>query len=121
MLLAALAVQFMLDGLADFGVIGGGPSGGAGRPHMRAMTGDTIANLIYLLLLLLFVGGWVARGRLGGEGGAFRHAGSWILIFGVAIVGAALWDDIRRDVPRRRSSARAARSRCRGQRTGTIG
>lgn len=62
------------------------------------MTGDSIAHLVYLILLLLFVGGWVARGRFRGRSQAFRHAGSWILIFAVAIVGAALWDDIRSDV-----------------------
>ena len=64
------------------------------------MTGDSIANLLYLLLLLLFVGGWIARRRFEGRGQVFRHAGSWILIFALAIVGAALWDDIRGDVPR---------------------
>jgi aspartyl protease family protein len=66
---------------------------------MVMMTGDSIASLLYLLLLLLFVGGWVARGRFANRSTAFRHAGSWILIFAVAIVAAALWDDIRRDVP----------------------
>ena len=63
------------------------------------MTGDSIGSLVYLLLLLLFVGGWVARGRFQDRSQAFRHAGSWILIFAVAIVAAALWDDIRSDVP----------------------
>lgn len=63
------------------------------------MTGDSIANLIYLLLLLLFVGGWVARGRFEGRSTAFRHAGSWIVIFAVVVLAAALWGDIRRDVP----------------------
>ena len=66
---------------------------------MDRMTGDSIANLVYLLVLLLFVGGWVARGRFQDRGTAFRHAGSWILIFAVVIVAAALWDDIRSDVP----------------------
>lgn len=61
--------------------------------------GDSIANLIYLLLLLLFVGGWLARGRFAGRSHAFRHAGSWIVIFAVAVLAAALWDDIRSDVP----------------------
>ena len=63
------------------------------------MTGDSIANLIYLLLLLLFVGGWLARGRFEGRSRAFRHAGSWIVIFAVVILAAALWGDIRSDVP----------------------
>jgi aspartyl protease family protein len=69
--------------------------------HMKGMgvPGDSIANLIYLLLLLLFVGGWLARGRFEGRSQAFRHAGSWIVIFAVAVLAAALWDDIRRDVP----------------------
>ncbi len=63
------------------------------------ITGDGIANLLYLLLLLLFVGGWLARGRFGGRSQAFRHAGSWVVIFAVAVLAAALWDDIRRDMP----------------------
>jgi aspartyl protease family protein len=67
---------------------------------MMPMTGDSIANLVYLLLLLLFVGGWAARGRFEGRTKAFRHAGSWVVIFAVAVLGAALWDDIRSDVPR---------------------
>jgi aspartyl protease family protein len=64
------------------------------------MTGDSIANLIYLILLLVFVGGWVLRGRFQDKSQVFRHAGSWILIFAVAIVSAVLWDDIRSDIPR---------------------
>lgn len=63
------------------------------------MPGDSIANLVYLLLLLLFVGGWIARGRFAGRTQAFRHAGSWIVIFAVAVLAAALWDDIRSQTP----------------------
>ncbi len=63
------------------------------------LSGDGIANLVYLLLLLLFVGGWLVRGRFSGRSQAFRHAGSWVVIFAVAVLAAALWDDIRRDVP----------------------
>lgn len=68
---------------------------------MGTMTGDSIANLVYLLLLLLFVGGWVARGRFAGRTQALRHAGSWVVIFAIAVLGAALWDDIRSDLPRK--------------------
>jgi aspartyl protease family protein len=67
---------------------------------MWTMTGDSIANLVYLLLLLLFIGGWVARGRFAGRTQALRHAGSWVVIFAVVVLAAALWDDIRSDVPR---------------------
>ncbi len=52
------------------------------------------ARLIYLILLVLFLGyGFLSVGsaRLGQ---AVRHAGSWLVIFLVVIAGAALWGDV---------------------------
>lgn len=63
------------------------------------MTGGTTAQLFYLVLLLLAVGGWVLveyRGRLGM---ALRTAAAWGLIFVGVMAGYGLWSDIRRDLP----------------------
>ncbi len=63
------------------------------------MTGGTSAQLFYLVLLLLAVGGWILvefRGRLGL---ALRTAAAWGLIFVGLMAGYGLWSDIRRDLP----------------------
>ena len=65
-----------------------------------AMTGDTYAQLIYLVLLLAAVGGWVLveyRGRLGA---ALRTGLAWGLIFIGVMAGYGLWTDMRSDVRR---------------------
>lgn len=63
------------------------------------INGDDIANLLYLFLLLIFVGGWLFRARGQQRSKALRHAISWLQIFAVAVIAAFLWDDIRSDVP----------------------
>jgi aspartyl protease family protein len=64
------------------------------------MPGGGAAQLFYLVLLLLAVGGWAMveyRGRLGL---AARTAAAWGLIFLGVAAGYGLWSDIRRDIPR---------------------
>jgi aspartyl protease family protein len=63
------------------------------------MPNGTTAQLLYLILLLLAVGGWVLveyRGRLGL---ALRSAAAWGLIAVGLMAGYGLWSDIRRDLP----------------------
>lgn len=63
------------------------------------MPGGTSAQLVYLILLLLAVSGWILveyRGRLGL---ALRTAAAWGLIFVGVMAGYGLWSDIRRDLP----------------------
>jgi aspartyl protease family protein len=58
-----------------------------------------MAQLFYLVLLLLAIGGWILveyRGRLGL---ALRTAAAWGLIFVGVMAAYGLWSDIRRDVP----------------------
>lgn len=62
------------------------------------MEGDQFGRMIYLVLLLTAVGGWVMveyRQRLGQ---ALRVALAWGMIFVGLIAGYGLWTDIRRDV-----------------------
>lgn len=63
------------------------------------MPDGTSAQLLYLLLLLLAVGGWMLvefRGRLGV---ALRTGAAWGLIFVGLMAGYGLWSDLRRDLP----------------------
>jgi aspartyl protease family protein len=62
------------------------------------MDSEDLPRLLYLLLLLAAVGGWVIveyRGRLGF---ALRTAIAWGMIFLGVMAGYALWQDIRGDV-----------------------
>ena len=64
------------------------------------MNNDSYAQLIYLVLLLAAVGGWVLveyRGRLGA---ALRTGLAWGLIFIGVMAGYGLWTDMRSDVRR---------------------
>lgn len=64
------------------------------------MTTGNTAQMIYLVLLLAAVGGWVLveyRGRLGA---ALRTAVAWGLIFIGVMAGYGLWTDLRSDVRR---------------------
>lgn len=63
------------------------------------MNGGSYAQLAYLVLLLVAVGGWVMveyRGRLGS---ALRTAMAWGLIFLGVMAAYGLWSDIRTDLP----------------------
>ncbi|MEZ5913821.1 MAG: TIGR02281 family clan AA aspartic protease [Paracoccaceae bacterium] len=62
------------------------------------LDGDQIGRLLYLVLLLAAIGGYLmveARGRMGP---ALRAAAAWGLIFLGVIAGYGLWSDIRRQV-----------------------
>lgn len=62
------------------------------------MDGDSTGRLIYLVLLLVAIGGWVMveyRQRLGL---ALRTAMAWGLIFLGVAAGYGLWQDLRHDV-----------------------
>ncbi len=64
------------------------------------MDGGSFSQLIYLLVLLGAVGGWVIveyRDRLGL---ALRTGLAWALIFLGAMAGYGLWSDLRTDVQR---------------------
>ncbi|MBM9594375.1 retropepsin-like aspartic protease family protein [Roseitranquillus sediminis] len=62
------------------------------------MSGYDVGHVAYLVLLLILVGGWLATRRTNLRQ-LLRHASSWAVIFTLAIVGASLWTDIRRDLP----------------------
>lgn len=62
------------------------------------MDGDQAARVVYLLILVISVGGWLLveyRSRLGS---ALRTLMAWALIFLGLAAGYGLWTDLRRDV-----------------------
>lgn len=62
------------------------------------MDSEMTGRLIYLLLLLAAVGGWVLVEYRKRMGEALRTAAAWGLIFIGVIAGYGLWNDLRRDV-----------------------
>lgn len=62
------------------------------------MDADTIAQLIYLGLLLAAVGGWVMVEYRKQMGAALRTALAWGLIFVGVMAGYGLWSDISRNM-----------------------
>lgn len=65
------------------------------------MDGNDYGRLIYLVLLLLAVGGYVVVEFRHRMGQALRVAAAWSLIFVGVIAGYGLWNDIRPDlIPR---------------------
>jgi len=62
------------------------------------MTGDSFAQIAYLVLLGLAVGGYVVVNYRGRLGKAAQHAALWGLIFLGVLAGVGLWDDIRTTV-----------------------
>lgn len=62
------------------------------------MDADTIAQLIYLGLLLAAVGGWVMVEYRKRMGAALRTALAWGLIFVGVMAGYGLWSDISRSM-----------------------
>jgi aspartyl protease family protein len=59
------------------------------------MTTDDLPYMIYLLLLLLFVGGGTLLAFRGQLGRMLKQASVWALIFAAAVVGYGLFDDQR--------------------------
>ena len=62
------------------------------------MTGDDIARLAYLALLLTAVGGYFVAESRANLGQNLRHALIWVLIFVGVLAGVGLWSDIRDDI-----------------------
>lgn len=62
------------------------------------MDTEMTGRLIYLLLLLAAVGGWVLVEYRKRIGEALRTAAAWGLIFVGVIAGYGLWNDLRRQV-----------------------
>lgn len=61
------------------------------------MNGDDITRVVYLLILLVAVGGWVAVEYRTRVGFALRTALAWGLIFLGVAAGYGLWMDVRDD------------------------
>lgn len=59
------------------------------------MSGDNIANLLYLMLLAIAIAGWFFVQNRDSIGKLAQQAAIWGLIFLGAIAIAGLWDDIR--------------------------
>ncbi|MBE0554126.1 MAG: TIGR02281 family clan AA aspartic protease [Rhodobacteraceae bacterium] len=62
------------------------------------MDGDSAGRLIYLMLLLVAVGGWVMVEYRQRMGLALRTAMAWGLIFLGVAAGYGLWQDLRHDL-----------------------
>ncbi len=62
------------------------------------MDSETIGRLLYLVLLLAAVGGWVIVEYRKRMGEALRTAAAWGLIFIGVMAGYGLWNDLRTDI-----------------------
>lgn len=62
------------------------------------MDADTTGRLLYLVLLLAAVGGWVIVEYRQRMGQALRTAAAWGLIFIGVMAGYGLWNDLRTDM-----------------------
>lgn len=62
------------------------------------MTGDTIAQIAYLALILAALGGWVIVEYRGRMGFALRSALAWGLIFVGAVAVYGIWTDLESDL-----------------------
>jgi aspartyl protease family protein len=62
------------------------------------MGGDDFGRLVYLVLLLVAVGGWMIAAGRGRIGKMAQQAAVWGFIFLGAIASIGLWTDIRSDV-----------------------
>ncbi|MEM9349442.1 MAG: TIGR02281 family clan AA aspartic protease [Pseudomonadota bacterium] len=58
------------------------------------MTGDNIASLLFLVLLLTVIGGGFFMANRPSLGKTARQLGTWFLIFVGLIVAYGLWDDV---------------------------
>ena len=62
-----------------------------------SLSGDDMTRVVYLLILLVAVGGWVAVEYRTRVGFALRTALAWGMIFLGVAAGYGLWTDIRED------------------------
>jgi aspartyl protease family protein len=70
---------------------------------MSELTGDQIASMIYLGLLLTVIAGWFVVANRTRLGRIAQYAAVWGFIFLGAIVAVGLWGDIRQTVVPRQS------------------
>ena len=101
-LLAALSVQFVLDGLRDYGFVAG-----AEMPRDP----DTLMRMVYLLVLLVGVGGFFLWGRRGRLGRSLRDLAVWALIFAMVVIAYGFRDVLRRGAAAVGDGAGRARTR----------
>lgn len=64
------------------------------------MSDVSVPNLIYLILLLLFVGGGTLMAFRGQLGALVRTATSWALLFALVVIGYGVFNDQRTPLPR---------------------
>lgn len=64
------------------------------------MDGNDFGNLIYLLLLAIFIGGGMLLAFRGRLGAMLKQASVWALIFAALIVGYGVFNDNRTQLPR---------------------
>eukprot|EP01023_Acetabularia_acetabulum_P033797 TRINITY_DN31656_c0_g1_i1.p2 TRINITY_DN31656_c0_g1~~TRINITY_DN31656_c0_g1_i1.p2 ORF type:complete len:119 (-),score=20.51 TRINITY_DN31656_c0_g1_i1:15-371(-) len=64
------------------------------------MSDVSVPNLIYLILLLLFVGGGTLMAFRGQLGALLRTATSWALLFALVVIGYGVFNDQRTTLPR---------------------
>jgi aspartyl protease family protein len=59
---------------------------------------DTLARIVYLLLLLAFVGGFFLAGRRHRLGRSLRDLAIWVLIFAMVVIAYGFRDVLRREL-----------------------
>ena len=67
------------------------------------MDSQDLPRLVYLVILLVAVGGWFFAENRQSLGKSARMLLAWGLIFLGIIAGYGLWEDVRRDVARRQT------------------
>ena len=67
------------------------------------MATPDLLRVLYLVLLLAVVGGWVFAQGAQGRRRSLKQAATWTLIFLAAIAGAGLWQDIRSEITPRQA------------------
>jgi aspartyl protease family protein len=70
---------------------------------LGALDGEQIGSLVYLLLLVSAIAGWLFVSQRGNLGKIVQYAAIWGFIFLGAIVAVGLWTDIRQTVAPRQS------------------
>lgn len=86
------------------------PSPRCGRlSYIKGMSEISVLNLIYLILLLLFIGGGTLMAFRGQMGAMLRQATSWALLFALVVIGYGVFNDQRSPLPRQASFAETGR------------
>ncbi len=76
----------------------GGLAKDAAATYLNVMDFDQFPRLVYLLLLLTAIGGWIIAENRTALGKSLRMFLAWGLIFLGVVAVYGLWDDIRRDI-----------------------